>query len=236
MRKIILLFVIVIYCLTINLANARVEFSDSSVIKIKKGSVPVIDGKISENEWNDAYELKLTDTTSIYLKYDEYNLYVARNSIIGNVHFIINNRMYVFHASYSLGLAVYEYDEAHKLWVCTKKYHWEMRGSFVRNASESELKEAINTYMMENGWVASTVPMAEETHNEMAISLNSLGINPIKKALAKEALISNILIDHHENYWPVKIEADSPIENVSHGWNPNIIDFDYSGWGSIILH
>ena len=76
--------------------------------------------------------------------------------------------------------------------------------------------------------------MAEETHNEMVISLNRLGINPIKNN-TQEIIISNVLIDHHENYWPVKIEADSPMENVSHGWNPAIIEFDYSNWGRIIL-
>lgn len=236
MIKKIFFVVVLINCATNFSVNAGIGLSDSSLIKIDKGSIPVIDGKISEHEWSDAYVIKLSDTSHIYLKHDEFNLYIARDSKIGNVHFIINNRMYVFHASYSLGMAVYDYNDTHKLWACSERYFWEMRSNFVRRASESELKERINTYMMENGWVASTVPMSDEEHNEMVISLNKLGVNPIRNEINEEIIISNVLIDQDDNYWPIKVQSDSPINRISHGWCPDIVEFDYSNWGSILLN
>lgn len=230
-----LILVLIFFSNTI-LITASDESSVNPVVEVSKGRVPSIDGRISENEWSDAQVIKLSDSAHVYLKYDEANLYIATDSQVGNFFFIIDNKMYVIHASGALGMAVYEYDEKYKLWGCTKNYLWEMRRGQIRNKSKDELQNIINQYMMENGWVASTAFMASEKHNEMVISLSRLGINPIAGEQEKRKEVFPIMISHETIHWPIRDEVTPQIDGLIHGYSPDIIELDYSNWGKIILN
>jgi hypothetical protein len=233
MKKSLLCIVPVLVLFMITILMADEDNSIDNLVVVVQGKVPTIDGVISENEWNDASVLNLEGDAHIYLKHDEVNLYIATDCAVGNFFIIIDERMYVFHASYSLGMAVYDYNDTYHLWSCTKEYFWELRHPQIRNKSKEERQKLIYQYMRDNGWVASTVPMAKEEHNEMVISLNRLGINPMLGTQVKE--LFPILISHTTFHWPIKDRASGSINSLIGGSCPEIIELDYLNWGRIII-
>jgi hypothetical protein len=231
-KSLIYLFPILAFII-ITVAMANQNISQNNSVTVTKGKVPKIDGVITENEWDDASVLNLREDGHVYLKHDEANLYIATDCAVGNFFIILDKTLYVFHASYSLGMAIYNYDDKYNLWSCTKKYFWELRYPQIRNLSNSERQNLFIQYMRNNGWVASTVPMAEDNHNEMAISFNRLGINPIIGDTNRE--IFPVLISHTKFHWPIGDKSPDEINLLIGGNSPGIIELDYSNWGKIII-
>lgn len=229
-KSLIYLFTFIVFIkITATMADKAVSNNSVSVMK---GKVPIIDGVITDNEWNDASVINLKDNGQIYLKHDEAFLYIATDCAVGNFFMIIDKTLYVFHASHSLGMAMYNFNDKYKLWYRTKEYFWELRFPQIRNLSYSERQNLFIQYLRNNGWVASTVPMADENHNEMAISFNRLGINPLTD---NNREISPVLISHTKFHWPIGENTSDEINSLIGGNCPGIINIEYSNWGKIIL-
>ena len=202
-------------------------------VEIGKGRAPTIDGIVSEREWEDATVLKLGDDGRIYLKYDSQNLYIATNSNIGNLFCHLGNRLYVYHASNSLGMSAYLYHENHRLWTCRKRYHWELSRYEIRNRSAGEWLEMVEDYLVENGWTANTKPMGRKGETEMVISLNRLGLNPVIRKGKQR--VASILIGHHASNWPDGTHVSDALRALKGGNNPETLSIDSSNWGRIVL-
>lgn len=201
-----------------------------NTVEINKGKAPIIDGEILVDEWSDSKIININDSTFIYVKYDDSNLYVATNSVIGNVFFVHKSKLYVYHASNSLGMAIYNLNEDHNLWACEESYFWKLMRSQTKNKTKLELQEMVKTHLIENGWTASTKPMSEKRHTEFAFSLERFGLNPV---ISNKMIIDNIMIYQHPNCWPLKDKGNKDIYSLICGGRPDIINFDYSNWGKL---
>lgn len=205
----------------------------STKITARLGTAPLIDGIFEEGEWDDANVVVPDTAKAIYLKHDRNNLYVAVNGDGGNIYVVKGDKLYVLHASFSLGRAEYSRADG-DTWTRDKEYVWELYR--LQEKTAEEINAGITGYLKQNGWAGSLIPMGSKTQTEFAISFEWLN----KPAGTPKFLISSIQnIPRSEIKggdprirWPA---TAAPIDSLDRGYTPEKITLDVSGWSSIAI-
>jgi hypothetical protein len=210
------------------------------------GSTPLIDGVIGAREWSDATRITLDSTKTVYLKRDQDNLYVALNGDGGNLYFLKGDRIYVLHASWSLGWAEYAKANDHR-WRCEKEFEWELYR--IQEKVQEDVQTGISGYLRKNGWVGSIVPMGREQQTEFAVSFRWLNVDGDNRS-SDLLRIPKVFISSFQNLHPAERErrglsvedlelrwpsAAVPDDSLGRGYAPANINMDVSDWGDIFV-
>lgn len=197
-------------------------------ISVNRGAAPVIDGVFGEGEWSDARLIVPDSAKTIFLKHDGTNLYVAMNGDISNIYVAKENKLYVLHASYSLGWVEYTRVDG-DTWTRDRDYEWQLYR--LQEKTEEEIERGISGYMNQNGWTASLAPLGNKMQSEFTISfdwLNKPGGTP------KFLITSFQNIPRSESKgrdrgmkWP----AAAPVDSINRGYAPEKITLDVKDWG-----
>lgn len=147
---------------------------------------PVIDGSLSPGEWDAAQEEILSDGSRLFLlKIGDY-LYVGIQAnpgqmvagldmLVGSVYLYRGNEISILHASAALGTATYQ--QTMDGWSQTQGFTW-----YCRDFSDNqEAQAARETFLNQDGWVASIGYMGAFNEMEFKILLSS---DPMRMAVA----------------------------------------------------
>lgn len=240
-RSLIILFVL------LHLLSCGVEGDgEDSNIVARIGAAPVIDGVIEEGEWEDATRVRVDSTKTVYFKHDRENLYIALDGDGGNLYFNREGRIWVLHASWSLGWAEYS-EAAHNLWRREVDYAWELHR--LQEEPETAVRDSISAHLSEKGWVASIVPLGNGQESEFAVSMDWLGVQ-VEGVSDRPVRIPKLFISSFQNIHPderkrLGLKAENlrlrwpalavPNDSLNRGYAPEVMEMDLSEWTHIYL-
>jgi Tol biopolymer transport system component len=116
-------------------------------IQVPEGSVPVVDGRFSEGEWDDALVTGLKNAGELMLMHADGYLYLgirSRAMGFGSICTIEDNQVSILHSSAGLGTAVFERDVED--WRRIRQFSY-----CCWTANQGELDD----FLQREGWVAS---------------------------------------------------------------------------------
>lgn len=133
-------------------------------INIPSGTIPTINGRIEEGEWDAAAVEELNDGTLLYLMYSEDALYLALDSeVLGTVNLGIlrDGELWVLHSSAALGSVVYQpFADG---WQMSKTFEWCCRTTSPLTESEQLLEQ--------EGWLSHNQFVGDQTQTEYLIRI-----------------------------------------------------------------
>ncbi len=189
-------------------------------MEIPSGTVPAIDGSLSEGEWDDAAILSAENGLSIYAKHQGTVLYIGMRSArpaVANVLVAFPDETRILHSSAALGTATYIRDG--DTWRLRRDFVWACRdpgGSASARAERSQFRES-------QGWIASTTFMGTpgETEYEMDWDETAIAVSILVAPTSDPGAVVS---------WPAGAG-----QNALPGPIPSIAEFDSSTWGAIAL-
>jgi hypothetical protein len=193
------------------------------------GSTPRIDGMFSKGEWEDAEVVALTATKKMLVKHDDENLFVALNSVGGELFFHREGRVQVLHASFALGSA--EYGHEGESWTLVHRSDIALHG--LQNSPANEIDAEFGRHLEENGWAASLMPMGSPYETEWAVSFDWLGVE-LDGGLSSSVELPAMATRHEAGpphlrpTWPPDVDLVSRFGAES-------ADLDVKRWGKITV-
>ena len=198
----------------------------SARILVPRGTPPIINGRISNEEWAGSAESRLSDESRVLLRHDGRFLYVA---VVGakpgfpSVCVSRGDSVRILHSSAALGSALYVRDGDE--WQQRQKFTFALRSGDV---GETGMK-AIADYVGANGWVASNSSMSV-SQREMQISLSMLDERDPRLALGY--YVAN---DGPVLAWPQNAEDGCTAAKTVQGWLPPSLGFRSDGWARLTI-
>ncbi|UCC45509.1 MAG: hypothetical protein JSU65_06210 [Candidatus Zixiibacteriota bacterium] len=213
----------------------------------RSGTTPTIDGVFEEGEWNDAVVVQAGEYQQFMVKHDNSNLYFAFKGDGGDLFLERDTCFHLLHASAQLAWAVYSKSED-TIQSRHKSYDYKLWG--LQDKPADSIKHLIESYLSENGWVASIGGTKRQT--EFALSFDWLGIDTEAGEYAKipniyiysgmlfapgdpeiEKLMALSIeerkIQYPTLYWPSEPAPKDSFKKVF----PDTVSFDPSTWGEI---
>ncbi|MFC1500578.1 hypothetical protein ACFL6T_06160 [Candidatus Zixiibacteriota bacterium] len=138
------------------------------------GSTPIIDGVFDSGEWDDAVIVRADTVEQFRIKHDGVNLYVAVKAGGGELRFDTDAGLRILHWSAQLGSAAYIKTET-SIQTLDRPFAYELWA--LQNESPSVIRETLERYLAENGWVSNLAGMGNLMESELAISFEWLGIH-----------------------------------------------------------
>lgn len=143
---------------------------DVTALSIPAGAAPVLDGVLSEGEWDDALILPLSDSASLYVKHAEGFLYLGvktqtGSQVVGNITIARGDTIEIHHASYALGPATYRLSD--DVWRLENAFVWSCRTLGFSSAAILERE----MFLEANGWLATVVRLGVTDQMEYQISI-----------------------------------------------------------------
>jgi hypothetical protein len=202
------------------------------VIEVPHAPAPVIDGSLDKDEWAGAASDRLSDGSIIRFQHDAEHLFVAieaATSGFPSLCVAIGDTVRVLHASAALGSVTYS--RAGRDWTSADKaFVYGMRNPAVSDAARAERQ----SYLKDQGWLSTTVPMTKGRAQEMQISFAVTGRTP-RIALGYLIIGSGdpLLI----STWPRSMSAaDGCAESrLVSGYVPSPLSFETDGWATLRL-
>ena len=197
------------------------------VVDVPSGKPPVIDGKISPGEWDDAVAETLLDGSKIMLLQSDKYLFLAirantKDMIVGNVFINQGNEVAIMHVSAALGTAVYHRET--DTWQQTREFEWCCRDYSDSLNAQAE-REAFRQH---ENWMSVNSRMG--TPNELEYQI-AIGGDPIRLA------VNYLLVSSNPNdekiAWPPNLDDD--VIKPTPGGLPMEFFFSLDKWGRIDL-
>ena len=184
--------------------------------RILPGRAPEIDGRILDDEWSDALEVKVTDSCSLRLKHDKSAVYLSYAKFpqegFACLFVKCGDDVKLLHASAQLGSAMYVKKDAS--WnPKSKDYVWRKADAMWK----------------EEGWKATVMAPAGQ---EFAVSFKTLGIEGDSEATLGFGYVYFEKGSPKTISWPDTKDACGDSKLLS-GWNPAGLKFDFSKWAVI---
>lgn len=213
-----------IFLVVLAVSFAAVGCAASTVEVIPMGSAPILDGTLSEGEWDDAREIALNDTLSLYLKRADGSIFIgitARSVGVGSPCIVRGEEILVLHASAALGTAVYLEDEGG--WRADEDITW---GSRRKGFSESAIRER-EAFFESEGWLATISYPGTPTHFEYRIAAPEgiLDVLFLFLEVEPEMVVS----------WPALPDDTADYLQLAQGYLPETMTFDVDQWARLVL-
>jgi len=195
-------------------------------ITVPRGSPPIINGRISTDEWAGSAEARLSDESRVLLRHDGRFLYIA---IVGtkpgfpSVCVARGDSIRILHSSAALGSALYVRDGDE--WQQRQKLNFSLRSGDV---SETGMK-AIADYISANGWVATNSAMSP-SQREMQISLSMLEQGDPRLSLGYYLANDGPVLS-----WPAHADDGCTATKTVQGWLPPTLAFRTAGWARLTI-
>lgn len=199
--------------------------------------LPVIDGKIEPNEWNNSGKYGLNGGDSIYIMYAEDTIFIAIKGKAGgftSLGVANDENLKILHAS--TGLITAEYEKEGSIWKRLydfKEPEKKDGTSFPRNGQRLS-ENYKNVQMRSFGWYANLIEMGPVSETEYMITLSS--IPKESKYLAIVFYQFKAQIQHAT--FPADLADDMLNQTLIAGSAPESLVFNVSNWFHIqeILH
>jgi hypothetical protein len=209
-------------------ASRRSRATAESRTLVPLGKAILLDGSVGEEEWEDADLFQAGEGLRLWLKHDGTNLYVgSRGAGLGWVHLGIlgRDRVFIRHASAALGSFVYLPDG--QRWALNGFTGWSVRDSTLSRAAIKERE----SYLKQQGWVASTAWMGAPEDREVVLSLESFR----NEALRLAFLHATDEADPSYVHWPPSVDDGVLGSGLMSGEAPRYLDLDPERWARLHL-
>jgi hypothetical protein len=202
------------------------EASDRTTLLVPEGTVPTLDGTLSDDEWADAQGISLDDGTTLFLKHADGALFLGLSTrAMGVVSpcIVRGDDVWVLHASAALGTAVYE--ERSGAWTRSQDFTWSCRRT---GFDEAALRER-EAFLEQEGWLGTIGYLGIPTDFEYRIDL--LGEDSL-------AILFLFLGSGHPRRvlsWPVDLSGTSEYTALVTGPLPETMPFDIGAWARLVV-
>jgi hypothetical protein len=213
---------VILFTLLLALSSAAKDKSSDPTLEVKFGSTPVLDGKVGDEEWDDAVKITMSNGKAAYLKHDNDTLYVAfeGGKLLGSVCVAVNDEVHVLHSSGSLGTAVYKRTGDGRKWKLSKGF-----GAWSR---------CLDSMWKSSGWKAS---FQGKEILEYAVSFKLLGLDRAGDEKLKAPVVRAALVyfsPPQPVVWPKRLRNDGSSEMMLiMGGPPDSITFDLDKWAML---
>ena len=153
---------------------------DEATISVPRARAVVIDGTLEEAEWRGSAVVRRPEG-EVLLRHDGRYLYIGVRTVrrgFPSVCFARGDVVRVAHASFALGEVVYT--RSGTAWRLGAPFAWEAPARTL--GPESDQRRA--RFLVEHGWLGSTVLMGNPRHAEMQIALDQLDPRDLRIGLA----------------------------------------------------
>jgi hypothetical protein len=134
---------------------------------VPKGAAPVLDGTLSEGDWDVAFSVQLNSQARLLLKHSDGFLFLgiqATTMGVGSPCIVRGEDILVLHASAALGTAIYHHDDS--AWTLQQDFVWQCR---TLGFSAYALDERAR-FLQENGWLGTIGYLGAPTQFEYQIA------------------------------------------------------------------
>ena len=212
-------FVILLFVIAIP-GSAQV----SDPVHVPFGTVPVLDGTLAADEWEDAFSIPLNEESTLFLKHAEGYLFLAVRAMTMGVPsplVVQGDEVHALHASAALGTAIYAQEVG--VWGLQQSFEWQCR---TRGFSAYAVEERAR-FLEQNGWLGTIGYVGTPTEFEYKILLDE---EPLRMLfLFLETTDPLQLLS-----WPVPADvADAYLEIIT-GPIPNEVSFDFDRWAVLV--
>ncbi len=155
--------------LALLLADAAAFAAEPPAVHVPRGTPVVIDGRLSEGEWDRAATQRLPDGTLIRLQHDGRHVFLgiaAAQQGFPSLCVAQGETVRILHASAALGSVTYK-RSAQEWTTGDTEFVYGMRNTALTEEARAERSE----YLSRQGWLASTYRMSEGRVYELQISL-----------------------------------------------------------------
>ena len=190
---------------------------------VPEGSVPIIDGSLSSDEWADALSLPLNTDSTLFLKYAEGYMFLAvRATTMGIPSPLIvrGDEIHVLHASAALGTAIYTHEEA---WILQQEFAWQCR---MRGFTAAAVAER-NHFLEQEGWLGTIGHLGTPTEFEYMILL---GEEPLQMLF----LFLETTRPFQVLSWPLHTDIAASYLEIITGPIPSEEAFDIDSWAILV--
>jgi len=201
------------------IATAQVDF------QVPMGSEPVLDGTLSDGEWDDAATIELGLDAMLFMKcVDELLFLGIRGTTMGIPSPLIlrNEDVQVLHASAALGTGIYSLQE--DTWTQTQAFDWQCRS---RGFSSSAVA-AREAFFESERWLGTIGFLGSRTHFEYKIEVE--GATLLMLFLYMEATDPLSILS-----WPATPQGVEPYLPLITGPIPEQIEIDFGMWANLSL-
>ena len=179
-------------------ASQAVAQVTGSSIQVPRGAGIMIDGNVDDAEWRNATRLEQPAGTVVRLLRDAGHLYLGITSErqgFASLCVATNDDVHVLHASAALGAVTYRPNG--DMWQSADTaFRYAMRNTALDDAARAERASFLN----QNGWVASTVRMGNDSKSqEIQIALDRFPL-PLSMALGRW-----LITEKTTEWWPATI-------------------------------
>jgi hypothetical protein len=212
-------WIVILICFV---ATCSVQASDP--VHVPLGSVPILDGTLTPDEWVDALSISLNPDSTLFLKHAGGFLYLAVQATTMGVPspLIIRDReVVVLHASAALGTGIYAQED--ESWVLRQPFIWQCRSRSFSEAASAERSQFLET----EGWLGTIGHMGTPTMFEYQIRLED---EPLRLLF----LFMEVTTPLQLLSWPLPAESAAAYLEVITGPIPETAEFDPDSW-SILL-
>jgi hypothetical protein len=153
---------------------------------IPAGAAPVIDGRITAEEWADAALTYMDDGTELsWLSSDGYLYLAVRADAVGSVNLLVatSGEVRILHSSAALGSAVYEPDT--EGWLLAQDFSW-----CCRSTTDADSRHQL---LADEGWQANIGFAGEAGEVEFQVAMSE---SPVSLA------VSYVRADGSVSFWP----------------------------------
>jgi hypothetical protein len=162
-------------------------------LSIPAGAAPVIDGRITAEEWAGAALTFMDDGTELSWMSSGGYLYLGvRADAVGSVNLLIatSDQVRVFHSSAALGSATYEPDADG--WALVQDFSW-----CCRSATDADSRRQL---LADEGWQANIGFAGEAGEVEFQVAMSE---SPVSVA------VSYVRADGSVSFWPDGLDEDA---------------------------
>jgi hypothetical protein len=202
------------------------EVSDRTTLLVPEGTVPAIDGTLSDGEWADAQEISLDDRTTLFLKHADGELFLglsARAMGVVSPCIVRGDGVWVLHASAALGTAIYK--QSTDAWARTQGFTWSCRGTGFTEAAIEE-REA---FFEREGWLGTIGYLGIRTHFEYRIDLFGEDSLTILFLFLGPGYPRRVLT------WPGDLSGAVEYVALVEGPLPETMPFDIGTWARLVV-
>jgi len=214
-------WIVIIVCLSV-MASSAAQATDPIIVP--DGSVPIIDGTLSSDEWSDALSIPLNEDSTLFLKHAEGFLYLAVQATTMGVPsplIVRDGEVYVLHASAALGTGIYIQEEAE--WALQQGFTWQCRtpGFTTTAVAERDL------FLEQEGWLGTIGYLGTPTEFEYLILLD-------EEPLQMLFLFLETTNPFQVLSWPVSQDVAASYLEIITGPIPSEATFDLDTWAILV--
>jgi hypothetical protein len=202
---------------------------DEATITVPRSRAVVIDGTLEEAEWRGSAVVRRPEG-EVLLRHDGKYLYIGvRTTRRGfpSMCFARGDTVRVAHASFALGEVVYT--RTGTSWRLDAPFAWDAPARTL--GPEADQRRA--RFLMEHGWIGSTVPMGNPRHAEMQIALDQL--DPRELRIGVAFFMEDEGRGEGVASWPRGRRDDCANDRLVRGYAPERLTFRKKSWTKLTL-